>query len=46
MTVENFETHPDNYMHWQLSVDGEVATLTMDIREEDPDSGYVRKMNR
>ena len=44
MTVENFE-RTRTTLHWQLSVDGEVATLTMDIREEDPDSGYVRKMN-
>jgi benzoyl-CoA-dihydrodiol lyase len=45
MTVERFETHPDKYMHWRLAVDGQVATLTMDIQEDDSDRDYVRKMN-
>ena len=27
------ERHPDTYRHWRLSVDGVVATLTMDVDE-------------
>ena len=37
MTVQSFETHPDQYVHWRLTVDGAVATLTMDIQEDDPE---------
>src|ERR1700716_494786 len=29
-----FETHPDRYRHWKLNVDGAVATLSMDVRED------------
>jgi benzoyl-CoA-dihydrodiol lyase len=31
--IESFATHPSRYRHWQLAVDGSVATLTMDIEE-------------
>ena len=30
----NFETNPAQYKHWKLSVDGHVATLAMDVRED------------
>jgi benzoyl-CoA-dihydrodiol lyase len=30
----NFETNPAEYKHWKLSVDGHVATLAMDVRED------------
>jgi benzoyl-CoA-dihydrodiol lyase len=30
----NFETNPAEYKHWKLSVDGNVATLAMDVRED------------
>jgi len=30
----NFETSPDQYKHWKLSVDGNVATLAMDVSED------------
>ena len=30
----NFETAPDQYKHWKLTVDGNVATLAMDVRED------------
>ena len=30
----SFDTHPDRYKHWVLSVDGTVATLKMRIQEE------------
>ena len=41
-----FQTHPDRYRHWKLSVDGDVATLTMAVQ---PDGGlrdeYELKLN-
>src|SRR3954469_11788387 len=30
----SFETSPDRYRHWKLSVDGAVATLAMDVQED------------
>jgi len=30
----NFELDPTQYQHWKLSVDGHVATLAMDVRED------------
>src|SRR3954454_9075708 len=30
----SFDTSPDRYKHWTLSVDGEVATLTLDVAED------------
>jgi len=41
-----FDTRPDRYQHWQLSFDGAVATLSMDVREDaglSPD--YKLKLN-
>src|SRR5262249_44293161 len=29
-----FDTSPDRYQHWKLHVDGPVATLSMDVRED------------
>jgi benzoyl-CoA-dihydrodiol lyase len=29
-----FETTPARYQHWKLTIDGEVATLAMDVRED------------
>jgi len=29
-----FDTRPDAYKHWKLTVDGAVATLSMDVRED------------
>jgi benzoyl-CoA-dihydrodiol lyase len=29
-----FETSPDQYKHWKLTVDGGVATLAMDVKED------------
>ena len=45
MTVESFETHPDAYRHWRLSVDGAIARLEMIVQEEQDDLPYVRKLN-
>src|SRR5688500_1235418 len=30
----SFETHPTRYQHWKLTVDGPVATLGMDVKED------------
>src|SRR4051795_12972399 len=30
----SFETSPDRYRHWKLSIDGAVATLSMDVQED------------
>jgi len=29
-----FEINPDQYKHWKLTIDGSVATLAMDVRED------------
>ena len=29
-----FETDPTQYKHWKLSIEGNVATLAMDVRED------------
>jgi benzoyl-CoA-dihydrodiol lyase len=42
----SFETSPDQYRHWKLAIDGPVATLSMDVREDgglSPD--YRLKLN-
>ena len=42
----DFRTHPDQYRHWTLTVDGRVATLTLDVQEEAPLApGYELKLN-
>ena len=41
-----FETEPSRYRHWQLSVDGRVATLTLDVATDGGLSpGYQLKLN-
>jgi benzoyl-CoA-dihydrodiol lyase len=30
----SFETSPDQYKHWKLTIDGAVATLAMDVKED------------
>jgi benzoyl-CoA-dihydrodiol lyase len=30
----NFELDPAHYQHWKLTIDGHVATLAMDVRED------------
>jgi len=41
-----FETSPDRYRHWKLTVDGPVATLAMDVREDAGlSSDYALKLN-
>jgi benzoyl-CoA-dihydrodiol lyase len=41
-----FETHPSRYIHWNLSVDGSVARLAMDVDEDRGlRPGYPLKLN-
>jgi len=41
-----FETSPDRYRHWKLSVDGAIARLLMDVDEEcGLRPGYALKLN-
>jgi benzoyl-CoA-dihydrodiol lyase len=42
----SFDTSPEAYKHWTLSVDGEIATLTLDVAEDGGIvPGYELKMN-
>lgn len=42
----NFETTPENYKHWKLKIDGAVATLSMDVQEDETIAGgYKLKLN-
>ena len=41
-----FDTHPDRYVHWRLSIDGDLATLALDVDEERGiQPGYKLKLN-
>jgi benzoyl-CoA-dihydrodiol lyase len=42
----DFQTEPARYRHWKLSIDGEVATLAMDVDEKGAlFEGYELKLN-
>ena len=42
----NYETQPDQYRHWSWRVDGEIATLSLDIQEDGGIfPGYKLKLN-
>ena len=42
----NFQTAPDRYHHWKLQLEGPVATLSMDVREDETlAEGYKLKLN-
>ncbi|HUC50200.1 MAG TPA: 2,3-epoxybenzoyl-CoA dihydrolase [Xanthobacteraceae bacterium] len=42
----DFQTAPERYRHWKLAVDGDVATLTMDVDEKAGlFEGYDLKLN-
>ncbi len=52
MNVENgsveveFDTHPDRYRHWKVQLDGEIATLLLDVDEAGGlVPGYELKLN-
>jgi benzoyl-CoA-dihydrodiol lyase len=41
-----FQTHPDQYKHWTLTTDGQVARLEMDVDDDHPlRGGYELKLN-
>jgi len=41
-----FSSHPDSYRHWKLTIDGAVARLAMDVREDGGlVPGYALKLN-
>ena len=45
-TQVDFQTEPARYRHWKLAVDGDVATLTMDVDEKAGlFEGYELKLN-
>ena len=37
----DFQTEPARYRHWKLNVDGDIATLVMDVDEK---AGAVRRL--
>src|SRR5438067_5201105 len=42
----NFQTSPEQYKHWQLSIEGNVAKLSMDVQEDETIAeGYKLKLN-
>ncbi|HIN19118.1 MAG TPA: benzoyl-CoA-dihydrodiol lyase [Gammaproteobacteria bacterium] len=42
----NFQTDPESYRHWQLEIDGDVATLRLDVSEDGGlFDGYQLKLN-
>ena len=42
----DFATHPAQYKHWQLIIDGRVATLALDVQEQATLApGYELKLN-
>ena len=42
----NFQTSPDRYQHWKLQIEGPVATLSMDVQEDQTlAEGYKLKLN-
>ena len=42
----DFNTHPDRYRHWKMTIDGRVATLAMDVQVDGGLApGYELKLN-
>lgn len=42
----NFQTSPEQYNHWKLSIEGPVARLSMDVQEDQTlADGYKLKLN-
>ena len=42
----DFQTSPDRYRHWKLDIKGPVATLSMDVQEDETlAEGYKLKLN-
>src|ERR671936_438533 len=45
-TIVDFRTEPAKYKHWKLGIEGRIATLTMDVREDcGLRPGYELKLN-
>ena len=45
-TFIDFQTEPSRYRHWKLAVEGDIATLTMDVDENGGlFEGYLLKLN-
>ncbi len=38
-SIASFDRHPDSYQHWRLEVDGDIATLWMDVDQQGSLSG-------
>jgi benzoyl-CoA-dihydrodiol lyase len=42
----DFETHPDRYKHWRLTIEPPIARLVMDVQPDQPlRPGYELKLN-
>ncbi|HEU4477987.1 MAG TPA: 2,3-epoxybenzoyl-CoA dihydrolase [Pyrinomonadaceae bacterium] len=42
----NFQTRPEHYRHWKLTIDGAIANLSMDVQEDATlAEGYKLKLN-
>ncbi|MGE0682840.1 MAG: enoyl-CoA hydratase-related protein, partial [Candidatus Binatia bacterium] len=42
----DYQTHPNHYNHWRLAVEGPIATLTLDVKEDAGlRPGYTLKLN-
>ena len=42
----NFATHPGDYQHWHLDIEGDTAWLTLDVNEDQTiGEGYALKLN-
>ena len=45
-SLVDYRTDPSRYRHWRLAVDGEIATLAMDVSEDGGiRDGYKLKLN-
>jgi benzoyl-CoA-dihydrodiol lyase len=42
----DFLTDPSRYRHWKLEIDGDVATLTMDVDENGAQAEFLRSRRR
>jgi benzoyl-CoA-dihydrodiol lyase len=46
MKTENFQRHPDSYIHWKLDVQGPIAWMRMNVQTEKGfRPGYILKLN-
>jgi benzoyl-CoA-dihydrodiol lyase len=45
-SLVDYQTHPTRYNHWRLAIEGPIATLTMDVKEDGGlRPGYTLKLN-